>query len=244
MKCLKKIPDCSAVIIAACLYSVQSNIELLYLKNNSISSVFCMSLFDVRTFMEDKQFFLVTNVLFGLFVSCFICSRDISDYYTIYTFNSIRSEKIFFWGRMAVIAFKQAVFSAVYCSVLMILCMVSCGSLTDYSDMILLLKSIAAVAYSGTFFCVICSTASLFFDARISVLSILVIMLTAAFVSMTFGNLPKQIGRLLIINPITAVTAVTESSPTAFILDLLIFCLVIFAEMFAAVGICQRKELK
>lgn len=72
MKCLKKIPDCSAVIIAACLYSVQSNFELLYLKNNSISSVFCMSLFDVRTFMEDKQFFLVTNVLFGLFVSCFI----------------------------------------------------------------------------------------------------------------------------------------------------------------------------
>lgn len=241
---MKRISSYINMFLAACLYAILSNVELLYLKNDDVSSLFCTALFDVQNFMEDKQFFLVVNVVFGLFLSCYLCSRDIVNYYTIYTFNRISSKTIFFLKRMVLIFVKQLIFSAAYCSVIMVLCAISCRRVFDADCYGILLKSIAAITYSGAFFSIISCTAALFYDARSAILIILIIMLISAFASMTLSDLLAGSTQLLIINPITTITiAAMEFSPQL-ISALLLSGMVILIEMLIAVWICQRKELQ
>lgn len=100
--------------IVGCLYAVISGIEMLYLRNDDVQTVFVNLLFDVKNFLGDKHFFLVINVLFAIILSCYLCSMDIKKYYTVYTFGRIASKRIFFAKCLINVCIRQIVFAMVF----------------------------------------------------------------------------------------------------------------------------------
>ncbi len=227
----------------ASLCSLLINIELLYLKNTDIAALFCSILYNVDVYLEEKKLFLVLNVLFALIFSCYLCNKTIVDYYTIYIFHRIKSKKIFFLKRIFSIIGRQAVFGAGYCITLLLLCGISCNELPDMECIGYLIKYIIAITYSGTFFGIICCTLSVFFDSRNAVLATMIFMLLLSFISMMFSNFLSSAKVLLILNPITTITIISENLLAEYFKDCLIIMSVLFLETIIAIVICKRKEL-
>ncbi len=228
---------------SASLCSLLINIELLYLKNTDIAALFCSILYNVDVYLEEKKLFLVLNVLFALIFSCYLCNKTIVDYYTIYTFHRIKSKNIFFLKRIFSIIGRQAVFGAGYCITLLLLCGISCSELPGMECIGYLIKYIVALTYSGTFFGIICCTLSVFFDSRNAVLATMIFMLLLSFISMMFSNFLSSAKILLILNPITAITIISENLLAEYFKDCLIIMFVLFLETIIAIVICKRKEL-
>lgn len=227
---------CGAFLCAAL-----SNIELLYLKNDEIASLYHSVLCDIDYFLEKKQFFIVINVLFALSLSSYFCSGELNRHYTVYTFNRIRSKSAFFAKRLLILTGKQAIFSLIYCITTMGLCSISCGKGFDRTCWFLLLTSTAAILYAGTFFAVFCSVTALFIDERIAVLFVMLFMILLSFASMAGIDWLGTHRIFLIINPITAVTVTEESTFFKLAADCGLILLVLFIEMAAAVKICKKK---
>lgn len=228
---------------AASLCSLLINIELFYLKNTDIASLFCSILYNVDVYLEEKKLFLVLNVLFALIFSCYLCSNSIADYYTIYTSYRIKSKNIFFFKKILSIVGRQAVFGVGYCITLLLLCGISCREMPDLECMKYLVKYIIAITYSGAFFGIVCCTLTVFFDSRIAVLVIMILMLSLSFISMMFSDFLGSRDLLLIMNPITTITIISENAIFKFVKDCLIIMSVLFLETIAAITICKRKEL-
>lgn len=228
--------------LAAFICAVVSNIELLYLNNHEVKSLFVSSLFDVNIFLEEKQFLVVINILFAFTLSCYMCSKEVVNYYTIYTFNRIPCKTTFFIKRMSLIAVKQVVFSAIYCFTILALCCISCRELFDINCLLIVLKSILALTYACTFFSIICSTITLFFDERIAVLITMITTLILTYITITFSDFFSNVQMLVIINPITTATITEHHSPISLMIDCILLILVLLIEALILTYVCKRKE--
>lgn len=230
--------------IVACIYAVISGIEMLYLRNDDVQTVFVNLLFDVKNFLGDKQFFLVINVLFAIILSCYLCSMDIRKYYTVYTFGRIAFKRIFFAKCLMNVCIRQIVFSICYCSMLMLLSMFSCRAGLEVNDylLILLVKAVVAIAYGCIFFGIITAVAALFADERAAVLLTIVLVLGLAFISMSFSDISFIDSQWFVVNPVMSVTIINMDLTQTFIVAGRMFVITVL-EIMMAVNVCKRKEL-